>query len=50
VFVDLVCFEWVTYFDIFHDVDIFIVFNHFWSYKGNFEIKEQRPSGTPPII
>jgi hypothetical protein len=36
VFVDLVCFGWVTYFDIFHDADIFIVFNHFWSYKGNF--------------
>jgi hypothetical protein len=39
VFIGLVCFEWVTYFDIFHDENIFIVFNHFWNYKENFGIK-----------
>ena len=42
VFVDLVCFGWVTYFNIFHVANIFIVFNHFWSYKGNFGNKETK--------
>ena len=39
VFVDFLCFGWLSYFDIFHDVDIFKLFNHFWSYKGNFGSK-----------
>jgi len=37
-------------YDIFYDVDIFIVLNHFGITKEMLEIKEQKPSGTPPII